>query len=142
MIEFDKIDGLYTESQRRVAEVIRDVFPSIRLMRLDALHPHFNPEAPFALVDEPKLIGRALPSYVIRTLKENQIDARLLAELVENNLNDPNSKANRLQILEASQKLIDVKREVEWMEERKDIMKSIMKSNKNEYRHDGKVLRK
>ena len=142
MIEFDKIDGLYTESQRRVAEVIRDVFPSIRLMRLDALHPNFNPEAPFALVDEPKLIGRDLPSYVIRTLKENQIDARLLAELVENNLNDPNSKVNRLQILEASQKLIDVKREVEWMEERKDVMKSIMKSKKNEYRHDGKVLRK
>jgi hypothetical protein len=34
------------------------------------------------------------------------------------------------------------KRELEWMEEKKDMMKSVMSSRKNEYRHDGKVLRK
>jgi hypothetical protein len=34
------------------------------------------------------------------------------------------------------------KRELEWMEEKKDMMKSVMGSRKNEYRHDGKVLRK
>lgn len=142
MIEFDKIDGLYTESQRRIAEVIRDVFPSVRLMRLDSLHPAFNPEQPFALVDEPKLIGRDLPSYVIRTLRESEIDARLLAELLENNTHNPDSKVNRLQILEMAEAAIRAKAEVEWMEERRDVMKSIMKSNKNTYKHDGKVLRK
>lgn len=142
MIEFDKIDGLYTESQRRIAEVIKDVFPSVRLMRLDSLHPSFDPERPFALVDEPKLIGRDLPSYVIRTLRESEIDARLLAELLENNTHDPNSKVNRLQILEMAEAAIRAKAEVEWMEERRDVMKSIMKSNKNTYKHDGKVLRR
>jgi hypothetical protein len=41
-----------------------------------------------------------------------------------------------------AQHAISAKREVEWKEERGDVMKSIMKSNKNEYKHDGKVLRK
>ena len=138
MIEFDKIDGLYTDFQRRIASVIRDIFPTVRLIRLDSLHPSFTPERPYALIDEPHL----LPSYVIRTLKESEIDERLIAFLVENNLADSNSKVNRLDILAHAQKAVQAKAEVEWMEERKDIMKSIMKSKKHEYRHDGKVLRK
>lgn len=141
-IEFDKIDGLYTQAQRRIAEVIRDVFPNVRLIRLDSLHPSFTPERPFALVDEPKLIGRDLPSYVIRTVAEYEIDARLLAELIENNTYDPNATVNRLDILEMAQAAIKAKQEVEYMEERRDVMKSIMKSKKHEYKHDGKVLKR
>lgn len=141
-IEFDKIDGLYTGTQRRVAEVIKDVFPNVRLMRLDALHPSFDPERPFALVDEPKLIGRDLPSYVIRTLRESEIDARLLAELLENNTHDANAKVNRLHILEMAEAALNAKRELEWQEERRDVMTSIMKSKKHEYKHDGKVLKR
>ena len=142
MIEFDKIDGLYSPVHRRIAETISDVFPSVRLMRLDALHPSFDPQRPFALVDEPKLIGRDLPSYVIRTVRESEIDARLLAELLENNTHDPDSKVNRLELLGMAEAAIKAKAEVEWMEERRDVMKSIMKSNKNTYKHDGHTLRK
>lgn len=138
MIEFDKIDGLYTDFQRRIASVIKDIFPTVRLLRLDPLHPSFSPERPYALVDEPNL----LPAYVIRTLAESEIDERLIAFLVENNMADPNSKVNRLAILEQAQKAVQAKAEVEWLEERKDIMKSMMKSKKHEYRHNGKVLRK
>jgi hypothetical protein len=138
MISFDKIDGLYTDFQRRIASVIKDIFPTVRLLRLEALHPSFSPERPYALVDEPHMA----PPYVIKTLKESEIDERLIAFLVENNLADPNSKANRLAILEMAQKAVEAKREIEWLEERKDIMKSIMKSKKHEYRHNGKVLRK
>lgn len=142
MIEFDKIDGLYSPSHRRLAETISDVFPSVRLMRLDALHPSFDPQRPFALVDEPKLVGRDLPSYVIRTVRESELDARLLAELLENNTHDPNSTVNRLELLGMAEAAIKAKAEVEWMEERRDVMKSIMKSNKNTYKHDGHTLRK
>lgn len=138
MIEFDKIDGLYTDFQRRIAAVIKDIFPTVRLLRLDPLHPSFTPERPYALVDEPHM----LPAYVIRTLAESEIDERLIAFLVENNMADPNAKVNRLAILEHAQRAVQAKAEVEWMEERKDIMKSIMKSKKHEYRHNGKVLKK
>lgn len=138
MIEFDKIDGLYTDFQRRIASVIKDIFPTVRLLRLDPLHPNFSPERPYALVDEPHL----LPAYVIRNLAESEIDERLIAFLVENNMADPNAKVNRLGILEQAQKAVQAKAEVEWLEERKDIMKSMMKSKKHEYRHNGKVLKK
>jgi hypothetical protein len=138
MIQFDKIDGLYTDFQRRIAAVIKDIFPTVRLLRLDSLHPSFTPERPYALVDEPHL----LPAYVIKTLRESEIDERLIAFLVENNMADPNSKVNRLDILAQAQKAVQAKAEVEWLEERKDVMKSIMKSKKHEYRHNGKVLRK
>lgn len=138
MISFDRIDGLYSDFHRRIAGVISDIFPTVRLLRLDQGHPSFTPERPFALVDEPHM----LPPYVIRTLAESEIDERLIAFLVENNLMDSNSKASRLQILEMAQAAVRAKAEIEWMEERKDIMKSIMKSKKHEYRHNGKVLKK
>jgi hypothetical protein len=137
-IEFDKIDGLYSGDHRRVAEVIGDLFPTVRLIRVDALHPAYNPEMPFALVDEPHM----LPPYVIRYMRESEVDQRLVAWLVENNMHDPNSKVNRLKILEMAEAAMKAKRELEWMGEKKDIMKSIMKSKKHEYRHDGKVLTK
>lgn len=137
-IEFDKIDGLYTDLQRRVAAVIKDIFPTVRLIRLDSLNPAFTPEQPFALIDEPHL----MPSYVIRTLPESEIDHRLVAWLVDNNNADPNAAVNKLDILEMAHRAVEAKREVEWMEERKDVMKSIMKSKKNTYTHDGKTLRK
>tara|TARA_B110000459_G_scaffold15656_1_gene15217 strand:+ start:333 stop:755 length:423 start_codon:yes stop_codon:yes gene_type:complete len=137
-IEFDKIDGLYTDLQRRVASVIKDIFPTVRLIRLDSLHPAFTPEQPYALIDEPHL----MPAYVIRSLPESEIDHRLVAWLVDNNNADPNSKVHRLDILEMANKAVEAKREVEWMEERKDVMKSIMKSKQNTYTHDGHTLRK
>ena len=138
MIEFDKIDGLYSGHQRRIAEVIRDIFPTVRLIRLDSTHPSFNPQQPFALVDEPDF----MPAYVIKTLREEQIDSRLIAELMENNTHDPNSTISRLQLLEMADAALKAKQEVEWMEERRDVMKSMMKSTKSTYTHNGKVLRK
>jgi hypothetical protein len=108
------------------------------LIRLDSLHPAFTPEQPYALIDEPHL----MPSYVIRSLPESEIDHRLVAWLVDNNNADPNSKVHRLDILEMANKAVEAKREVEWMEERKDVMKSIMKSKQNTYTHDGHTLRK
>lgn len=137
-IEFDKIDGLYSGEHRRVAEVISDLFPTVRLIRVDSLHPAYNPEMPFALVDEPHL----LPPYVIRYMRESEVDARLVAWLVDNNMHDKDSKVNKLRVLEMAEAAMKAKRELEWMEEKKDMMKSVMSSNKNEYRHNGKVLRK
>jgi hypothetical protein len=137
-VEFDKIDGLYSTDHRRVAEIISDLFPTVRLIRVDSLHPAYNPEMPFALIDEPHL----LPPYPIRYMKESEVDARLVAWLVDNNMQDKDSKVNKLKILEMAEAAMKAKRELEWMEEKKDMMKSVMSSRKNEYRHDGKVLRK
>jgi hypothetical protein len=81
-----------------------------------------------------------LPPYVIRYMKESEVDQRLVAWLVENNMQDTNSKASRLRILEMAEAAMKAKRELEWMEEKKEVMSSIMSSKKHEYRHNGKVL--
>jgi uncharacterized protein (DUF1499 family) len=104
-IEFDKIDGLYSGDHRRVAEVISDLFPTVRLIKVDSLHPAYSPEMPFALIDEPHL----LPPYVIRYMKESEVDQRLVAWLVENNMHDSNSKVNRLKILEMAEAAMKAK---------------------------------
>lgn len=138
VITFDRIDGLYTDHQRRVAQVIKDVYPTIRLLKLEYGHPNFNPEKPFALVDEP---GLAQP-YVVRTLAESEIDHRLVAWLLENDMQNSNSKVNKLHLLEMSEQLMRARAEADWEAEKKDMLKSMLKSNKHEYRHDGKTLRK
>lgn len=138
MINFAQLDGLYTDQQRRVAAVIKDVFPSVRLIRMEPGHPQFNPEMPFALIDEPP-IGN---SYLITNVHEAEIDHRLLARLMESNMHDPDSKVNKLQLLEMAHAALEAKREEEWRAEKKDILKSALKSNKHTWTHDGKTLRK
>jgi hypothetical protein len=138
MINFARIDGLYTEEQRRVARVISDLFPTVRLIRMEPGHPAFDPERPFALVDEPNLA----PPYHIRNMAESEIDARLVAWLAQNNTHDPNSQVNKLQLLEMSNALLRAKEEQEYLEERKDLMKSAMASKKHTWTHNGKTLRK
>jgi hypothetical protein len=138
VITFDRIDGLYGDHQRRVAQVIKDVYPTIRLLKLEYGHPSFNPEKPFALVDEP---GLAQP-YVIRTLAESEIDHRLVAWLIENDMQNSDSKVNKLHLLEMSEQLMRARAEADWEAEKKDMLKSMLKSNKHEYKHDGKILRK
>ena len=138
VINFARIDGLHSDYHRRVAATIADVFPTVRLLRMEPGHPAFDPERPYALVDEPNL---TMP-YHIRNVAESEIDHRLLAWLLENNSHDPNSKVNKIQLLEMAHAALEAKREEEYRAEKKDLMKSIMKSKKHEYRHDGKVLRK
>lgn len=137
-IDFSRIDGLSTDFQRTISRVIKDLFPTVRLVKLDGVYPGFNPKTPYALIDEPHL----LPPYVIRTMAESEVDERLVAWLIDNNTNDPNSKANRLHLLEMATAAVNAKHELELMEERKDMMKSMMGSKKHYYKHDGKVLRK
>ena len=138
IIDFSRIDGLHHEYQRRVAKVIKDMYPTVRLLKLEPGHPAFNPEKPYALVDEPEL----LPPYVIRTLHESQIDARLIAELAMGDNQNPDAIANKWEVLAEAEKALQMKAELEYYEERKDLLKSMVKSKKHEYKHDGQILRK
>lgn len=137
-ISFNRIDGLYTEQQRRVAEVIKDIFPTVRLVRMEPGHPAFDPERPYALIDEPL----NLPAYHIRNVHEFEIDHRLVADLIRNNMHDPDSEVSKIHLLEMASALMNAKREEEILAEKKDILASAMKSHKSTWTHDGKTLRK
>ena len=138
MINFAQLDGLYTDQQRRLNEVIRDVFPSVRLVRVPTAHPYFTPEMQFALIDAPPMGN----SYLITNVHEAELDHRLLARLMESNMHDPNSQVNKLQLLEMAHAALEAKREEEWRAEKKDILQSALKSNKNTWTQDGQTLRK
>lgn len=83
-----------------------------------------------------------LAPYHIRNLAESEIDHRLVAWLAENNMHDPDSQANKLQLLEMSHALLKAKEEAEWHAEKADIMKSAMTTKKHTWTHNGKTLRK
>jgi hypothetical protein len=138
IIDFSRIDGLHHDYQRRVAAVIRDMYPTVRLLKLEPGHPDFNVEKPYALVDEPNL----MPPYVIRTLAESEIDARLVAWLAMHDIQNEDSAVNKWEILEMAERALDAKMEMEILEEKKDLLKYMMKSNKHTYTHNGKTLRK
>jgi hypothetical protein len=137
-INFAQIDGLYTEHQRRVAALVKDLYPTVRLLRMEPGHPSFDPQRPFALVDEPHM----LPPYHIRNLVESEIDHRLVAWLADNNMHDEKSSANKLQLLEMAHTLLKAKEQNEWQAEKADILKSAMKTKQNSWTHDGKTIRK
>lgn len=137
-IMFNRIDGLHTDHQRRIAQVIRDYDPQLRLMLLEGTHPNYQPEKPFAVVCEPPL----MTPYVVFNAAESEIDHRLLARIIEGDLAKSGSTANRLELLEMAEKVTKAKAEADWEEERKDLLRSMLKSGKHEYRHGGKTLRK
>ena len=139
-IDFSQIGGLYSPDHRRIAEVIRDVFPNVHLVRMNESMEGFNPERPYGLFDRP--IDLNLPHYLIRTVAESEIDHRLLAELLKNNLHDPDAEVNKIQLLEMAYALTEAKHNEEILAERKDILRSAMASKKHSWTHDGKTLRK
>lgn len=139
-LDFSRIGGLYNSEHRRIAQVIQDVFPSVHLVRMEPTMEGFNPERPYGLFDRPADLN--LPHYLIRTVAESEIDHRLLAELIKNNMHDPNSEVSKIQLLEMAYALTEAKREEEILAEKKDLMKSMMSSKKHTYTHNGQTLRK
>jgi len=139
-IDFSRIDGLYDSEHRRIAQVISDVFPNVHLIQMHEGMEGFNPERPFGLYDKP--IDLNLHPYLIRTVAPSEIDHRLLAELLRNNMYDPDADINKIQLLEMAYALTEAKREEEILAEKKDMMKSMFSSKKHTYRHNGQTLRK
>jgi len=139
-IDFSRIDGLYSSEHRRIAQVIQDVFPSVHLIRMNETLPGWNPERPYGLWDRPARLD--VPPYLIRTVAESEIDHRLLAELIKNNMHDANSEVSKIQLLEMAYQLTEAKREEEVLAEKRDMMKSMFKSQKHTYKHNGQTLRK
>lgn len=139
-IDFSRIGGLYNADHQRIAQVISDVFPNVHLIKMDPNMEGFNPERPYGLYDRP--IDLNLHPYLIRTVGESEIDHRLLAELLRNNMYDADAEVNKIQLLEMAYALTEAKREAEVFAEKKDMMKSMFSSKQHTYRHNGQVLRK
>ncbi|MFM5968607.1 MAG: hypothetical protein ACKOQ8_06185 [Micrococcales bacterium] len=137
-IMFNRLDGLHTDHQRRIAQIVRDYDPTLRLMLLEGTHPNYNPEKPFAVVCEPPITT----PYVVFNLAESEIDHRVLARIIEGDMTKAGSTVNRLELLEMAERVTRAKAEADYEEEKKDLLRSMLKSGKHSYRHGGKTLRK
>lgn len=118
-IRFDPETGYaLSADHQRIAEIIQDYDPCLELAWIPPDQRNENDRQPFAV------LHRAIPGgpvdYVVFRLAENEVDHRVLARLFSGD----NSKQNVLESIESSEaafKLLELKRELDAREERKEI---------------------
>lgn len=118
-----------SEKHARIAEIINEYDPTLELAWIppDKRQPG---DAPFAVIHRP--LGQ--PEYVV--CYSEDVDENLLARVfsMDATKHDVWAQVNASQ---AAAEALKLKRQLEEMEEANDLTKSIIKSHKNVYRHDG-----
>lgn len=125
--------GFLNERVRRVAEIIADYEPTLFLSFIPPKMREVNEEYPYALIHRPLTGGE----YVVRRLKEEDIDERLLAWIWSAD-NERNDVLAQLEKLETAQRVMKLKEEEEMLAPGREFMASVLASPKHVFKHDGK----
>jgi hypothetical protein len=127
-------DGAFvSETQRRVAEIIKDYDPYLELAYIPPESRGLDDYGKeFAVIHRPP--GRE-PYYVFFAGKD-EIDERLIARLFMNDQTRGNVM-NMLEAHENARQVLDMKRKMEEAEERKEFIIDVLKSPKDTYMHNG-----
>lgn len=125
-----------SEAHQRIAEIIKDYEPTLELVWIPPSKRNFNDTYPFAVVHRP--VGK--PEYVVRKLKENEVDNRLLAWIFANDQERSNPIV-MMDKLDQANEIIKAKRHEEELAEQRDVALSILKSPLSVYKHNGVVYR-
>jgi hypothetical protein len=130
-------DGHFiSEKHARISEIIQDFNPELRLAWIppeNRVDQELTP--PFAVIHEP----RDRVPYIVFTIKEDELDERVLQKLILGDLN----KVDVLAELEAGEKayqLMNLKEKMEKAEDRQDFIKTVVGSNKHSFRHNGRII--
>lgn len=127
----DGNNGLSVQHER-IAEVIRDLDPDLELAYIpDGMRSSFD-KHPFCV--------RHKNGYVVMTLAANEVDHRVIAKLIKRDT----SKGSVIDAIDAESaafNLVNAKAKLDDMDEKRDFAHSVLKSNKNVYRHNGQVYR-
>lgn len=124
------VDGHFvSQNHLHIAEIINDYDPTLSLAWIppDKRAPG---EQPFAVVHRP--LGG--PEYVV--FYADQCDERILERIWRND-NLKHDVLSDMDAHNAAIKALQLKKELEDREEKKDLVESIIKSKKNTYVHDG-----
>ena len=125
-------EGFMSEEHRRVAAVIQDFDPTLKVVFVPPELRHNNDNEPFALVHSPF----GLPPYVVRRLNYNELDERLLAWLFQSD-NTKHDVLSKMEADHAAREALKLREQMDEMAEARDVAASIIKSPLNTFKHDG-----
>jgi hypothetical protein len=130
-----EIGHFVSSNHSRVAAIIQDYDPTLFLVWIPPNKREMNEEFPFAIMHRPK--GK--PSYVVRRVRESEVNAGLIAWLFMNDqARQGKDILGRLEAYEQAMEAMRLKKQMEQREETKDIAASIL-GGKHWYRHNGIV---
>ncbi len=140
-MQFDRAvamdDGHFvSEKVARISEIIRDFNPYLQLVWIPPENrTETDTTPPFAIMDTTP--GKE--PYVVFTIKENELDERVLAKLFQGDLAH-NDVLARLEAEEKAATVLKLKEQMDKAEERKDFVKSVVGSGKHSFRHNGRII--
>ena len=127
----DGNNGLSVQHER-IAEVIRDLDPNLELA--------YIPDNMRSSFDKHPFMVRHKNGYVVMTLAANEVDHRVIAKLIKRDT-AKGSVIDAIDAESAAFHLVNAKAKLDDLEEKRDFTHSVLKSNKNVYRHNGQVYR-
>lgn len=125
--------GALSVKHERIAEIIKDLDPNLELC--------YIPEAARSVFDKhPFGVRHTLGGYMVMTMPENEVDERVIAQLIRRNTATSNV-LGEIEAQEAALRLVMLKEQMEIQEEKREFTHSVLKSPKSTYRHNGMVFR-
>jgi hypothetical protein len=121
-----------SEEHRRIAEIIKDYDSNLELAFIPPGSRSDNDTEPFAILHTNPDTGY---KYVARTLKEDEVDHRVLAWLWDNDTTRVDV-LSRLEAEEAAKQAVELKKRLEQREEAIDFGTHVL-NGKNWYKHNG-----
>jgi hypothetical protein len=122
-----------SELHRRVAEIINDYDPTLFLAWVPPRLREMDEQFPFAIIHQPA----GQPQYVVRKLKESEVNEELLAWLWSNDTTKTNV-LDRLEALDNARHALKLKEDIERDEELKEFATAVIGSPLHTYRHNGR----
>ena len=120
---------------RRIAEVINDYDPSLFLVWIKPTDRETGEDFdhPYGVMQELQ-DGRQV---MIMVLREDELDERIIARIFAGDTKRHDVFAN-MDKMEAARKAMELKRKMDQIEEMKDFARTVIKSNKHSFRHNGR----
>ena len=122
-----------SQSHMRIAEIIRDYDPALSLVWIPVdQRSEADRGREFAVIHSPD--GQR--SYTVLHCSADEVDHRLLARLFRGDL-AKNNVLGWLDSIEDAKAIIKAKQDAELAEEHQEVVRSIIKSPKSVYKHNG-----
>ena len=122
-----------SQSHMRIAKIIHDYEPTLSLVWIPVdQRSEVDRGREFAVIHSP--VGG--PTYTVLHCSSDEVDHRLLARLFNGDM-AKNNVLNWLDSIEDAKAIIKAKQEAELAEERQEVVRSIIKSPKSVYKHNG-----